>query len=143
MSMTLNAIESLIKGQLLSARPIMRSQTQLVQGFITLAVLFFFLSIGFILYGVYTGLSVRYSVEITSMIMGLILGVIAAMISLMVYLLSAYRRKYMRHLHRKMPQKIHDTLLSLDDELGGVIRDYPKTAALIASIAGFVAESRL
>ncbi len=143
MPLTHDTIESLIKGHLLSARSQITTSPKISQGIFALALLFFLLGTGFILYGVYAGLSARYSIEMTPIIMGFILGIIGVIAAALAYAFNFYRRLYIRRMSSNLPQKLHEAFLQLDGEWGDIIRAHPKTAVFIASLLGFIAEERL
>lgn len=143
MSVILNLIQNLAQDARLSSHSKAKEKVQIIQGLITLGFLCLFLGGVFILYGFHQYLVIHYGSYIASMIIGLILLTLSAIIGAAIYFYKRYRSKYMHNLSREIPIKIHDALLSLDREFEAIIKEYPKTSVLMASIVGFCAENKL
>ncbi len=108
-----------------------------------LSVIFLCLGLGFIIYGSHLWLVNKYTPEATAGITGILIIICALIIAISAYWISLYRQLKMKKMRRTLLEKFKSSLSSLDDELGGPIRENPKTAILLASLIGFALEERI
>lgn len=108
----------------------------------TLAGVLLAIAMGFFVYASYVWMSGVYSPEAAAFFTGLFVVALAALCCLVTYWSALYRKLRMKQYKDEIVETINDVLDVVDAELGESIRENPKTAVFIASIAGFIAGDR-
>jgi len=108
-------------------------------GLFALAGVLLTIALGFFIYAAYLWLVSNYPPEIAAAAAGgLTLGV-AALCALGAYGFLQYKRSRLKKLKNEIADTMQNALEFADEELAQPVKDNPKTAVLIASLAGFIA----
>ncbi len=96
-----------------------------------------------LIYGAHIWLSVRYSEDMAAILTGTISLALSMSIASIFLAVLYYQKTHFRKLHEEISDKIKSSLSTLENELGDPIRENPKTAVILASFLGFIAENQL
>lgn len=110
---------------------------------IVLSAFFALIGSGFVMYAGHLWLANHYSPEMTAAMTGLMSFAFAAFIAGLFYIALRYRQSRIAKIRMNAAAKIKSVLAALDDEWGDPIREYPKTALLVATVTGFILEERI
>jgi hypothetical protein len=107
-------------------------------GFATLSIFLFCLGSGFLIYAAYLWLQSNYSPEMASLLTGTVSLLLAAIFVTAASIAQSYRRFRLKKMRQEIGATLHAALEMLEDELSDPVRNNPKTAVLMASVAGFL-----
>lgn len=108
-----------------------------------LSVSFLAMALVFLVYGTHTWLSIHYSKDMAAIIIGTISLALSITIGSILLAFIYYQKMRIRKFQERIVDKIKSSLSALEDELGDPIRENPKTALIIASLIGFLAEDQI
>ncbi len=143
MSFPAAVVERVMLAMLLNGTGMPERKTQLGLGLTALSVFLGLAGCGFLMAAGYGYLQEYFDARTATLYMALITLGCALACSLVGYALIHYRQKRMRAVQSTIADNLRSALASVTDELEGPIRDNPKTAALLAGLAGFAAAQRL
>lgn len=138
----LQLIERAVIDKLFSAPAPLSGLEKTGQFLCALSVAFLVAGLVFLVYGAHTWLSTHYSEDITAVITGIISLGLSAVIASVLFAVIHYHQTRIRKLRRGITGKIKSSLSTLENELSDPIRENPKTALIIASFLGFLAEDQ-
>lgn len=136
-------IETALKDRFLSADRLASEQKNLIQGLFALAAFFILVGIGFFLYVRHTWSMERYDSQMVTNLSGIVSIGVGLLLILAGVIYLSYCRYYAHKKQTALSQKMRTILSALDEELGEIVRDYPKATILAAALAGYMIEERL
>lgn len=140
---TLQLIEGIMVDKLFGAPAPLSGLEKIGQFLCVLSISFLVAGLVFLVYGAHSWLSIHYSSEgVASVITGAISLTLSVIIASALFAVIRYHQSRVRKLHKNIANKIKSSLSTLEDELGDPIRENPKTALVIASFLGFLAEEK-
>ena len=135
--------EQLILSVLMNGTGMSEKKNQFGLGLAALSLFLALAGLGFLIAAGYAFLLDAYDAKTATLYMAVIIFGCTAVTSLTAYTLFKFRQRRLRSLQRTITDNIHSAINAVSDELEGPIRDNPKTAALIAGLAGFAAAHRM
>ena len=135
--------EQLILSVLMNGTGMSEKKNQFGLGLAALSLFLALAGLGFLIAAGYAFLLDAYDEKTATLYMAVIIFGCTAVTSLTAYTLFKFRQRRLRSLQRTITDNIHSAINAVSDELEGPIRDNPKTAALIAGLAGFAAAHRM
>ncbi|HRC26924.1 MAG TPA: hypothetical protein PKX87_05785 [Alphaproteobacteria bacterium] len=130
-------VDRLLKGYL----PL-TGRSKVVEALIGVTAALLVLGLGFMIYAAHLWVSRTYTPEMAALVTGGLLLALAALCVAGMYLLVQYTRRRVIRVKDDITQSLTEIMGIAGDELAEPVRDNPKTAVLIASIAGFLAGER-
>lgn len=100
-------------------------------------------ALGFFIYAGYLWLNATYDPQTATMLAGLMALALAVLCALGAYGVTRYKRWRVERFKNEIADTMHMALEMADEELAEPVRDNPKTALLIASLAGFIAGEKM
>lgn len=94
---------------------------------------------GFFIYAAYLWMSSRFEPEIAASIAGGFTLMLSALCALGAYAIVQYKRYRLSKLKSEITDTMYSALDLAETELAEPIKNNPKTAVLVASLAGFIA----
>lgn len=98
---------------------------------------------GFLIVAGYEWLSVNYDEQTARVGAGLLSLVLALVIATCAYAVHVYKLRKMQAYYHVVKNNLESAIHAVTDELEEPIRENPKTAVLMAGVAGFVAAEKL
>lgn len=135
--------EQLILSVLLNGTGMSEKKNKFGLGLAALSLFLALIGLGFLTAAGYAFLLELHDAKTATLYMAVMLMGCAVASSLLAYTLFHYKQKRLRSLQRTLTDNIHSAINAVSDELEGPIRDNPKTAAIIAGLAGFAAAQRM
>lgn len=135
-------LEHLVLSQLLEGGEMLVRKNRLRQGMLLLSGLFIVTSAGFLTAAFFLWLTTVYPVYLAAAYTGTTLLLLGVSIILGVRAYMAVHKKKAAAYGKQVGGTILDLVESLGEELEQPIKDHPKTAALLAGIAGYIANDR-
>lgn len=142
MPSALQLIEKLVIDKLVSVPAPLSGVEKTRQFFYVLSAFFLATGLVFLVYGAHSWLSVRYPADVAAIVTGIISIALSVMIAGTLFAVIHYYKTRIKRLRQNITDKIKSSLSTLETELEEPIRDYPKTALVIASFLGFLAEDQ-
>jgi hypothetical protein len=142
MSFPAMVAEQLILAVLLNGTGMSEKKNQIGLGLAALSLFLALTGLGFLMAAGYAFLQEQFDTKTAAFYMALVTLACATVSSLTAYALFHYRQKRIRSYQRTITDNIHSAINAVSDELEGPIRDNPKTAALLAGLAGYAAAQR-
>ncbi len=94
--------------------------------------------LGFLVYAAHIWLRNHYQADAAAALTGLMALGIACLLALFALIIMHYRQKTLRKLKHEIQDSLHDVIEFLNEISANPVRQSPKTAALVASLAGFI-----
>ncbi len=142
MSFPAMVAEQLILSALLNGTGMSEKKNQFGLGLAALSLFLGLAGLGFLIAAGYGYLHEYFDAKTSTLYMGIIVLVCALMSSSTAYILFHIRQKRVRKYQRTITDNIYQAINSVAEELEVPIRDNPKTAALLAGLAGYAAAQR-
>lgn len=143
MSNLLATAENLLIDRILSDDSPFSGKSKARLGLSTLAGLLLAVALGFFIYASYIWMTSNYPPETAAIMAGGLTLLTSCICSLSAYAIAHYKRTRIKQMKQDMTKTMQNALEMADDELSQPIKDNPKTAILIASLAGFIAGEKL
>lgn len=135
-------IERIMIDKLFGALVPLSGVEKIGQFFCALSIFLMVAGLVFLIYGAHIWLSIHYSKDMAAIITGIISLALSVIIASILFVVIHYHKIRIKKLHKKIEDKIQSSLLNLENELSEPIRNNPKTALIIASFLGFLAEEQ-
>lgn len=136
-------IEQFIIDAIMGSKPVASPKNKFGLGLAALSGFFFFLMMFFISLFAYNELQAFYTQAQAALIMAAAIFILALCSSLGAYLIFKKKSKHSFARRQHLSDMIYQLGEMIGDEIDAPIRDNPKTAMILASLAGFVAGDRL
>lgn len=136
-------VEHIILDKILRSNAPLSAKGDFGQGAFVLSVFCMTLGFGFLIYGAHIWLAQTYAPDVAALATGGLSLALALVVGVGAYALRRWRRAGFTKKRGEIVKSLEDAVSSLDDQFGGPIRENPKTAVLLATIAGFVLEDRV
>lgn len=135
-------IEHVILDRILTGNVSFANQNKLGQGLMAVSGFFVFLSLCFGIYAGHLWLQDNYSPDKAAALTALLCFTTGLVLLLGSLATVHYKAKRLKSLTAEIRTAIHDVIDFLDEELTDPVQENPKTAAVIASMAGYVAGNK-
>lgn len=112
-------------------------------GFIALSSFLVCLGLGFFIYAAHLWMQPRYSPEMAALLTAALSLWLAVMVLAVAYIGMGYRRKRLKMLGNSIVKNIQDAFEAVDADLRDPVGEHPRTALLLASLAGFVVGEKI
>lgn len=101
------------------------------------------IAIGFLMMAGYDWLTTRYDLQTARLYMGGFTFLLAALAALAAAAVHSYRQRKIRAYYEIVKDNFQHVLALVSDEMEEPIRENPKTAMLIAGLAGYIAAEKI
>lgn len=139
MSTLITTLENVLIDRVLSKDAPFTGKSKAGLGLFTLALAFLLIALAFFIYAAYLWMSKNYPPEVAATLMGGLILSLAAISGIVAYAILSYKRLRMKKLKNEIIETMQSAIELADEEISEPIKENPKTAVLIASLAGFVA----
>ncbi|MBI1301923.1 MAG: hypothetical protein GC137_09745 [Alphaproteobacteria bacterium] len=139
MSVLLATAENILVDRLVSDKPPFTRRSKTGFGLFALAGLLLGIALCFLIYASHLWLAENYPPETAAMFAGFLALGLAALCCLFAYGVIQYKRSQVKKLKKEIANTMNSVLEIANEEFGQPIKDNPKTAVIIASLAGFIA----
>jgi hypothetical protein len=112
-------------------------------GFLALSALLFLISVGFFVYGLCLWFNNNFPPDIAALLTGLMTFAISILIAIGSYAFLSYKRFRLRKTQKELQDIVYALLETGHEEVAGPVRERPKTAVLLACLAGYIAGEHL
>lgn len=143
MAGALQLIERVVIDRLFSAVVPLSGIQKMGQFFSALSIAFLVAGLVFLLYGAHTWLSLHYGQGIAAIATGIMSLALSVIIAGILFAIIHQQKIRAKKLRKEVTDKIQSSLSTLEHELSDPVREHPKTALIIASCLGFLAEDQL
>jgi len=138
MGALLATAESLVIDRLLSSDAPMTGKSKAGFGLFAFAGLMLLVAVGFFLYAAFLWLDGNYAPEVAAMLAGALTAGVALICGLIAYGVLLYKRHRIRKMRQEIAGTVQTALELADEELSQPVRENPKMAVLVASLAGYI-----
>lgn len=135
-------VERLVTDKVLQASSAMTGRSPASHGLAVAAALFAVAGLGFMVFAAHLWLNRHYQPDLAAALTGLIALGVAFLIALLAAVIFYLRRSTVRKLQAQARKSVQEVFEVVDDFLADPVRDHPKTAALAATLAGFMIGGR-
>lgn len=143
MSHLLAVAERLLIDSAISGNPPFTGRNKAGSGFFVLSGLFLATGLGFMIYATSLWLTAHYAPHAAAAMTGGLALLLALLSASLAYVFLEYKRSRLKKIKAEATATLQTAFELLNKELGEPIRENPKTAILIASLAGFATGEKL
>lgn len=101
------------------------------------------IGLGFLMVAAYDWLKLAYDLQTARLYMGALSLGLALLVGASAMALHVYKLKKVRDYYHVVRDNVHAALTLVSDELEDPIRENPKTAVMMAGLAGYIAAEKL
>lgn len=142
MPSALQLIERVVIDRLFSAVVPLSGIQKMGQFFSALSIAFLVAGLVFLIYGAHTWLSLHYGTATAATVTGIISLALSGIIAGIIFAIIHQQKIRAKKLRKEVTDKMQSSLAMLEHELSDPVRENPKTALVIASFLGALAEDR-
>lgn len=136
-------IEQFVIDAIMGSKPVASPKNKFGLGLAALSGFLFMLTLFFISLFAYNELQAYYTQPQAALLMAAAIFILGVCTSLSAYLLFKKKTKHNTVRRKHLSDIIYQVGEMIGEEIDGPIRDNPKTAMILASLAGFVAGDKL
>lgn len=136
------SLEQILIDRVLSNKASFTGRSKAGFGLLAFSGLLLCLGLGFLLGAAYLWFDKNYTPEVAAAMTGILSMLLALLGAAGAYFFAYFRRRRIQTLKSEIAETVQTALEYADEELGEPVRENPKTAVMIASLAGFVAGER-
>lgn len=135
--------EHVVIDRLVSNGPPLAGKSKIGMAVTAMSGLLFAVGLGFFIYAAYLWLGNLYAADVATLYTSLLTFALSALLMAGVYIAVQLRKQKMKKMKQEVADSIIHTLNEADNELARSVRENPKSAMMVSTLAGFLVGERL